>query len=191
MNVNGSNGMMGPRMSTNLSVERQTTNTSFGARVNAGLNNVAGAVSGGLGTVANLVPGGSVVSAAVSSTNLLGNTATPGAGSQYNALASGVSSINTNVGGGAPGFVGGAGGAGGSPAQAGINLASSTGAAGGASSVANTIGGDPTLTAMFAEQKKLLTLQASVQQEAQCFTAISNVMKTRHDTIKNSISNVR
>lgn len=36
-----------------------------------------------------------------------------------------------------------------------------------------------------------LQLQTQMQNEAKTFTAVSNVMKTRHDTIKNSISNIR
>ena len=36
-----------------------------------------------------------------------------------------------------------------------------------------------------------LQLQAQMQHENRSYTAISNVMKTKHDTVKNSISNVR
>lgn len=36
-----------------------------------------------------------------------------------------------------------------------------------------------------------LQLQARMQHENRSYTAISNVMKTKHDTVKNSISNVR
>jgi hypothetical protein len=38
---------------------------------------------------------------------------------------------------------------------------------------------------------ELLALQAQLQQENQLYTMISSVMKTRHDTIKNTIANVR
>ena len=34
-------------------------------------------------------------------------------------------------------------------------------------------------------------LQQSMQRENRSYTAISNIMKTKHDTVKNSISNVR
>lgn len=34
-------------------------------------------------------------------------------------------------------------------------------------------------------------LQAHVQNENQAYTAISNIMKTKHDTVKSSIGNVR
>jgi hypothetical protein len=36
-----------------------------------------------------------------------------------------------------------------------------------------------------------LQLQSRMQRENRAFTAVSNVMKTKHDTVKNSISNVR
>jgi len=38
---------------------------------------------------------------------------------------------------------------------------------------------------------QFLFLQSSMQQENQKFSTLSNVMKTRHDTVKNSISNIR
>jgi hypothetical protein len=38
---------------------------------------------------------------------------------------------------------------------------------------------------------RYLQLQSQMQHENRSFTAISNVMKTKHDTVKNSISNVR
>ena len=34
-------------------------------------------------------------------------------------------------------------------------------------------------------------LQNQMQNENRQFTAISNIMKTKHDTVKNSISNIR
>jgi len=36
-----------------------------------------------------------------------------------------------------------------------------------------------------------LQLQTQMQHENRAYTAISNIMKTRHDTVKNSISNIR
>jgi hypothetical protein len=38
---------------------------------------------------------------------------------------------------------------------------------------------------------QFLALQTQMQNENRQFTAISNIMKTRHDTVKNSISNIR
>jgi hypothetical protein len=42
-----------------------------------------------------------------------------------------------------------------------------------------------------AELGQMLQVQMAVQRENQVFTTVSNVLKTRHDTIKNTISNVR
>ena len=36
-----------------------------------------------------------------------------------------------------------------------------------------------------------LQLQNQMQHESRSYTAVSNIMKTKHDTVKNSISNVR
>src|SRR5262249_36813073 len=36
-----------------------------------------------------------------------------------------------------------------------------------------------------------LQLQSQMQQENRVFTTVSNIMKTKHDTAKNSISNIR
>lgn len=36
-----------------------------------------------------------------------------------------------------------------------------------------------------------LQLQSQMQHESRRYTAISNIMKTKHDTVKNSINNVR
>jgi hypothetical protein len=36
-----------------------------------------------------------------------------------------------------------------------------------------------------------LQLQQQMQNENRSYTAVSNIMKTKHDTVKNSISNIR
>ena len=40
-------------------------------------------------------------------------------------------------------------------------------------------------------QPQYLQLQSQMQNENRSYTAISNIMKTKHDTVKNSISNIR
>ena len=42
-----------------------------------------------------------------------------------------------------------------------------------------------------SENAQMMKLQMSMQRENLVFTSVSNVLKTRHDTAKNSISNVR
>lgn len=192
MSVNGVNGgLMGPRMSANLSVPRQTPDTSFGARVQAGVNNVGGAVASGVGLAAGVFPGGGIVSAAVSSMSLTAQGATGSASTPYTGVLPGatgggagavstvgVPSVNTTV--GSPGSVGVPGTSGsGSPNY----LGGSTSASG------SEFNGE--LAGMFQQQKDLLKLQATMQNESQKYQAISNVLKTRHENAKNAIGNIR
>jgi hypothetical protein len=39
--------------------------------------------------------------------------------------------------------------------------------------------------------QQYLQLQSQMQQENRSYTAVSNILKTKHDTVKNSISNIR
>jgi septal ring factor EnvC (AmiA/AmiB activator) len=43
----------------------------------------------------------------------------------------------------------------------------------------------------FSFNLQYLQLQSQMQHENRSYTAISNIMKTKHDTVKNSISNIR
>jgi hypothetical protein len=75
------------------------------------------------------------------------------------------------------------------------------GMAGGGTSGAATAGGgsqDQLLAATKQMQEtqmsfnlQYLQLQSQMQAENRSYTAVSNIMKTKHDTVKNSISNVR
>jgi hypothetical protein len=47
------------------------------------------------------------------------------------------------------------------------------------------------LAAMSTENGKLLQVQIALQRENQTFSSVSNSLKTKHDTLKNTISNVR
>lgn len=189
-------GLMGPRMSTNLSVGRQTEDRGFGARVQAGVNTAAGAVASGVGLATGMFSGGGIVSAAVSSmTTLTAQGATGSASTPYTAALPGtgtgggggsvgtvgVPSVNTTVGG--PGTVGlpgvGTGGGAGGPNFLGGN----TGTPG------SEFNGE--MAGMFQEQRNLLKLQAAMQQESQKYQAVSNVLKSRHETAKNAIGNIR
>ena len=99
------------RMSTNLSVGRQTPKTDFGDRVKAGLDTAAGAVATGAAVAAPLVPGGAILSAAVSSVTTMSQNAGGAVSTQYSAVSSipapvgGTGSINTTI----PGTTGGTG----------------------------------------------------------------------------------
>jgi hypothetical protein len=48
-----------------------------------------------------------------------------------------------------------------------------------------------TKTMQLSFNQQYLTLQSQMQRESRQFTAISNIMKTKHDTAKNAIGNVR
>jgi hypothetical protein len=185
--------MMGPnvRMSTHVTTARVTPDTGFGKRLQNGLNGAAGAVGAGLGSVAGMLPGGAIVSAAVSSVQTFSNSSGSGiaGGTPYAGV------MSTSVGPGMGGGVAAAGaGIGGTVANTGVGGPvgpGGLGVGGGSGSTTDTINGNFSLNQMAAENAKLLNLQAAIQFESQTFTAISNVMKSRHDSIKNSIGNVR
>ena len=171
-----------PRMSTNLTTARVTPDTSFAARVQSGVGTAANAVAGGVGVMASMVPGGSVVSAAVSSLTTFANSNGSGSAPYVGAaLSSGGMPMNTTVGG--AGLAATASGG----TSIGGNGQITAGAS--ASGVGSEFNGE--MQSMFAEQKKLLGVQMSLQRENQVFSTISNVMKTRHDTSKNAIGNIR
>ena len=179
------------RLSTNVSIDRQTPKTDFGDRLKSGLDTAAGTLASGAAVVAPFVPGGAIVSAAVSSVTQMSNGASSGsptaAAPTYGVSSlGGGSGINTTVGGGNSGSVTSLPG-----------IPSSTGSGpfvpgGGSSSSGGTVGQMNTdLIQAQAENAKLMQVQIAMQRENQVFTTVSNVLKTRHDTVKNTISNVR
>jgi hypothetical protein len=169
-----------PRMSTNVTTARVTPDTSFAARVQSGVGTAANVVAGGVGMAANLVPGGSVVSAAVSSLTSFSGASGSGSAPYYGAaMGSGSVPMNTTV--GAGGNVPGG--------TSGTNTTNGLSLGGGSSNTGTEFNGE--MQSMFAEQKKLLGVQVAMQRENQVFSTISNVLKTRHDTAKNSVGNIR
>ncbi len=173
------------RISTNLSVERQTAKTDFGDRMQAGLQQAAGVVANGAAIAAPFLPGGAIVSAAVSSVATMGQQLSAGS-TAY--AATGVTSlgggaINTTVGSGGNLVTGG--GVGGTVGNSlpGWGGANTTGGMTGSMNVG--------LQDSAGELGKMLQVQMQMQKENQVFTTVSNVLKTRHDTVKNTISNVR
>ncbi|MGI5861526.1 MAG: hypothetical protein ACOX6T_05650 [Myxococcales bacterium] len=152
------------RLNTKLTAERQTPKTDFGSRVRDGVSMTAQAVATGAAVAAPMVPGGAIISAAVSGVENMA-ASTSGA---VRAASSGAYGV-----GGAPGSSGNAGGTaaipGGSTYEQGMAL----------------------LEAQQASNMRFLALQNQMQGENQQFTTLSNVMKVRHDTAKNSIQNIR
>ena len=49
----------------------------------------------------------------------------------------------------------------------------------------------PTLERQMAFNQQYLELRRQMERENRSYTAVSNIMKTKHDTVKNSISNIR
>lgn len=68
------------------------------------------------------------------------------------------------------------------------NLASALGAASGNGS-SSTI--NESLSGMQADNIKMMELQIKMQRENTVFSTLSNILKVRHDTQKNSIGNIR
>ncbi|NOJ96959.1 hypothetical protein D7W82_38150 [Corallococcus sp. CA049B] len=178
-------GMMGPnlRMNTQMTTARQTPNTSFGARVQNGLNSTVGAVGAGVGAVAGFVPGAGIVSAAVSSAQTFSGAS--GSGMQGGPY---VGVMNTASGAVPSTNLPGVGGSGMPSSGGSTSLGTSVGSGGSVSDQLNT---NSSLKTMMDDNVKLLNMQSAMQHESQLFTAVSNVMKSRHDTTKNSIGNIR
>ena len=183
------------RISTNISIDRQTPKTDFGDRLKNGLETAGHAVANGAAIAAPFVPGGAIVSAAVSSVTTMTNSASSGqsaggyATAQYGASGvvnmpgTGTGGINTTVGSTTP-TSSGMPGVGTTVGGSGPNYIPTQGG--------GTVGQmNAELISAQAENAKLLQVQIAMQRENQVFTTVSNVLKTRHDTAKNSIQNVR
>lgn len=183
------------RMSTNMSVDRQTPKTDFGDRVKAGLDTAAGAVATGAAVAAPLVPGGAILSAAVSSVTTMSQYSGNSGGavaSQYSAYSAMPAPTGGSPGGINTTMTGGGGGA--VPAVGGNT---SGGAVAGGGGITNGVSGSTTagfnsdLESMRKTNLELMQAQMAMQKENQVFSTVSNVLKVRHDTVKNTIQNVR
>lgn len=150
------------QLNTGSSSVRSTPRTDFGTMVRNGVANGAGAVAGAAGVAAPFVPGGAVVSAAVNSA-----AGAVSGGTGYSA--SGTQNI--------PGTSGAMTGASGT----------STGNA--QQDMMNQTKEMQEMQMSFSMQ--YLQLQDKMQNENRQYTTISNVMKTKHDTAKATINNVR
>lgn len=66
------------------------------------------------------------------------------------------------------------------------------GTAAGAAGAAGSGGGIESALSQNADQNMyFLALQERISQESRSYTALSNVLKTRHETVKNAIGNIR
>jgi hypothetical protein len=149
------------RLSMTASIPRQTQGKSFGEKINDGATAVAANVAQGTALIGGSIGGSSVISAAISSVNSLSHASA----TQYataGVLNSPLSATNNQT----------------NPANllAGIN---STGV------------GTTDIAEMSRQNAQMLQVQMAMQRENTMFSSISNVLKTKHDTAKNSISNIR
>ncbi len=196
MAINRLDNVTPARISTNMTIERQTPNRDFGNRLKSGLEATGSAVGSAASVVGGLVPGGAIVSAAVSSVTSLSHSpgaAGGGSGAVTSAYAAtgvvnigagGTGGVNTTVGAGAPPSAGGLPGMG---TTVGGSFPNSLGT----TNSGNQIGDmNSQLMQSQADNAKLLGVQIQMQHENQVFTSVSNVLKTRHDTVKNSIGNI-
>jgi len=177
--INGINGGMPNRISMNVTVPKQTQGATFGEKVNQGMHAAGSALAQGASLLGGALPGGQVLSAAVSSVSALAGSGGGAAAASYAAT-------------GVVGFNGGAGGttAGGSSVTIGAGQAGGPNLTAGAGT--NGIGQYNTdIASMSAQNSQMLQVQMAMQRENTMFSSISNVLKTKHDTAKNAIGNIR
>lgn len=169
INVTGPGNRGGITLDQSSTTVRQSPRTDFGTQVRNGVAAGAGAAGGAIGVAAPFVPGAAVVSAAVT-----GAAGAVGSGG---------------------GTMGGSGnvamGPDGIPMN-GPGLNTPTGTKSTGNSQQDMLNQTKDMQEMMASfNLQYLQLQERMQAENRSFTTVSNVMKTKHDTAKSSISNVR
>jgi hypothetical protein len=185
MNVTGPGSRSGSvQLNSSTTTPRTSARTDFGTQVRNGVAAGGGVAGSAIGVAAPFVPGAAVVSAAVS-----GAAGSVGGGG------------GAGFGGGGAGLAGGAGaiggvnvGADGIPVGGSFLGAQQGGAAGGSTGNSGMDMLNATKNMQEMAQSfnlQYLQLQEKMQAENRSFSTVSNVMKTKHDTAKSSISNVR
>ena len=181
INVSGPGQRGSISLDSSSTTVRQSPRTDFGTQVRNGIAAGAGTAGEAIGVAAPFVPGAAVVSAAVSGA---------------------AGGISGGTGGGlGAGTSGGLASSGGSLSAGGTDiplsgpgLNTATGSSGGSTgnSQQDLINQTKDMQEMMASfNLQYLQLQEKMQAENRSFTTVSNVMKTKHDTAKSSISNVR
>lgn len=180
------NGSRSLQLNPSATTPRTSARTDFGAQMRNGIAAGGGAAGQAIGVAAPFVPGAAVVSAAVSGAagSVGGGAGSGGFGGQASGGIAGsttVGSDNIPIGGSllnsAQGGAGGTGGAsGGATGNSGMDMLNAT----------------KNMQEMAQSfNLQYLQLQEKMQAENRSFSTVSNVMKTKHDTAKSSISNVR
>ena len=181
---------------TRQSSLRQTPNNSFGSQFKNGLAQTANVVGGTAQAAGYAIPGASVVGAAISQLGQVRDTS------------AGTSNMAPNASGLVPsnGIGGSSLGGGGSATLAATGIDGSSGVGGGGGGYLGQVatsaqGGNASSQLLMATQQmtelnqtfnlQYLQLQEKMQQENREFSAMSNVMKAKSDTAKNSLSNLK
>ncbi len=173
------NGVTGGTGAMEVTQPKQGRKTNFGEKLQSGLSAAGQALASGVSLAGGAVglsgPAGVVSQAISSATTFTNGGAT---GNAYAASIGGMSAGGINT-------VGGGGSVQGAPAgNGGVNLTAGA-------STGNTGFNNNAIAGESANLQNMLNVQMQVQKENQVFTSISNVLKTKHDTVKNTISNVR
>lgn len=172
------NNAMPNRLSLNMTTPKVTQGKTFGESMASGLQTAGNLVGQGASLVGGAMPGFGVVSAAVSSVSTMaGGAGSPAAQASY--AATGV--VGLTSGGMTP------------TGTSGLTLGSATGGAnllaGGNANIAGSA--TNSIADMSAQNAQMLNVQIAMQRENTMFSSISNVLKTKHDTAKNSVGNIR
>lgn len=162
----------GLRVQIDQARTRQAPRTDFGSVMSTGLSRGTDAVLQAGQLAAPFIPGGAVLSAAVTGVGSLKSSAS----GLSNTGATGLNASGLSSGSGMTG-----------------SMSSTTGAP-----ASGTTGVDSTMAAAKQMQEmnmsfnmQYLMLQQKMQADNRQFTTLSNIMKTKHDTAKNAINNVR
>lgn len=180
---------------------RQTPLTSFGETFQRGLATTTNTVGNAAASAGYMIPGAAVVSAAITGAGSVRSTS--GGLSSVSPGATGLVA-STGAAGAGIGSVGTTGTLAGQTLGGGAGLSSGALAASGnftGAVATNAANGDASSQLMMATQQmqemnqnfnlQYLQLQENMQQESRQFTAMSNVIKTKSDTAKNSLSNLK
>ena len=154
------------RISMNVTVPKQTQTKSFGEKLNEG-------IATGATILGSVMPPSPLISAAISSVTGLANSSA--AAASYAAT----------------GIVGFSGGNNTTPQSVTIGAGNVGGPNLTAGAGTNAGAYNTDIASMSAQNAQMLQVQMAMQRENTMFSSISNVLKTKHDTAKNSISNIR
>ncbi len=161
------------RISTTITTPQQSQQSTFGQRIGSGLSTAAGTVGQVAGMLGNTFGGGGaggVISAAVNGANALAMN--PGAvASSYAASgATGISGVTPS------------GTASGGSSMPAVGNGASTG---------NVQQNQGYLQEFEQMNQRMLQTQVHMQKESNHFNTVSNVLKNRHETQRNTLQNVK